>query len=47
MRKNGLKNNKQRWRCSCGYNETDNSTAHNSNKRTGYGYTNKYRLINH
>ena len=29
---------KTRWRCKfCGYNETENSLAHNSNTRTGYG----------
>ncbi len=38
---------KQRWRCSkCGYNETENSTAHNSNHRTGYGNQKLSQLSN-
>lgn len=41
LKRNGRKNGKTRFRCSrCRYNETENSTAHNSNKRTfPFGYT--------
>jgi hypothetical protein len=39
--KEGLEQNtKLRFRCpDCGYNETQNSTAHNSHKRTAFGYS--------
>jgi hypothetical protein len=33
LRRNGFKNGKLRLRCRCGYNDTENSTAHNANKR--------------
>jgi len=40
LRRNGkTKTGKLRFRCICGFNETVNSTAHNSNIRTAYGYS--------
>ena len=40
LRRNGkTKTGKLRFRCICGFNETVNSTAHNSHKRTLNGYS--------
>ena len=46
MKRNGkTRNGKQRYRCSYGcFNETENSVSPNSNVRTGYGTTKRFKL---
>jgi len=49
LKRNGTKNGKPRFRChTCGYNETENSIAHNANKRVfpiGYAQLKKRSIL--